>query len=271
MNKTEIAKAKKEELVLFLKEKNANLTGNENRQELVEMAMLAVEMDKTSNTSTSNTSPVVNTPTPLQKEWTDYVLSLLWETEIVNKKNGDKFDRYPKADGLRRVFELLIGPILEVSREIVQAPIYNRESDSGLTVATVKVHIRYLDNMGTPKIFEEVADCYEGNTIDPYYRHPSGTASTMAEGRALRKILHLKALTIEEMRAEKVDGGQIDDVEPIKENQKNVIKMLCVKLDTNVDEIVKTVFGDKKKKENLTFQDGATLIQHLNNLQQKGK
>lgn len=271
MNKTEIAKAKKEELILLLQGKGTHLTGNESRVELVEMAMLAIAMDKESAVPSASPNTILAIPTPLQKEWTDYVLSLLWETEIVSKKNGEKLDRYPKADGLRRVFELLIGPILEVRREIVQAPLYNRESDSGLTVATVKVHIHYLDNNGQHRIFEEVADCYEGNTTDPYFRHPSGTASTMAEGRALRKILHLKALTIEEMRAEKNDGGQVDDVEPIKENQKNVIKMLCVKLDTNVDEIVKTVFGDKKKKENLTFQDGATLIQHLNNLQQKGK
>lgn len=272
---TEISTMNKPQLIEALKSMDVPLQGNEDKQQLANMLKLAIEMatnpkEKLDTKEVVKVRPDINSSDP---DWTDYVLSLLWDSELVSKTNKDKIDRFPKADGLRRVFEQLVGPILSIKRDVIQVPQLLSEniSENSLGVATVKVRIEYYKNNdlgGRIYSFDEVADCYGRNTIAPYSYHPTGTASTMAEGRALRKILNLKALTIEEMRAEKTEkeGDVIDS--PVTENQKNLIVRLCGKLGKNIDEYVTKTVGVPKEK--LTYSKASEVIQSLNDLQRKG-
>jgi hypothetical protein len=195
--------------------------------------------------------------------WTDWVLDQLWDNEFVVKEDGK---RYPKADGLRRVFHNVVGPIISMTRSVAQAPAASMENDySGM--ATIRVSLTYKLNDLPDQIcvYDEVADCYDGNTIRPYSLHPSATASTMAEGRALRKIMNLKVLTIEEMSAPPGANKQRDSVPPMKEHQKNTIKTICKNIEIDPVKAVKYIVG--KDVKDLNIEDGAQIIGALSDWQ----
>jgi hypothetical protein len=200
-------------------------------------------------------------------EWTAYVMGQLWDNELVIKSENE---RYPKADGLRRIFHSVVGRIVSMERAVIQVPNPNFEKgDSG--IATVKVIVKYLEgNEGPVYTYEEVADCYDGNTIQPFCLHATATASTMAEGRALRKIMNLKVLTIEEMSAPPKNNnsnrGNTSDIQPIKEHQKNTIKTICKNLGIKPQHVAKYIC-DKEKESDLTIEDGALIIGALSDWQ----
>ena len=52
---------------------------------------------------------------------------------------------------------------------------------------------------GELRSYAEVSDCWHGNTDDLFCAHPAATASTRAEGRALRKALKIRCLAAEEL------------------------------------------------------------------------
>lgn len=214
-------------------------------------------MSKTPEVTESLTHRRFNDP-----GWTDFVLGQLWDNEVVVK--DDK--RYPKADGLRRVFHNVVGPIISMTRSVAQAPAASMENDySGMATIRVSITYRCSDIAEGICVYDEVADCYDGNTIRPYSLHPSATASTMAEGRALRKIMNLKVLTIEEMSAPVRANVQRDIVPPIKDNQKNVIKTICKNIGVEPLKAVKYITG--KEYYNLNIEDGAQIVGALSDWQ----
>jgi hypothetical protein len=157
------------------------------------------EVPPAQETPAQETPPVVEIHS-YEEGWTDFVMSKLFKYEMV--------DGFPSTDGLRRVFQELMGDIISNCKQVIQPP-HNENSSR----ATVKCTIQYRaygvydrSSPGTLKTIEEVSDCYMGNSKKPFYYHASATAATMAEGRALRKAMGIKALVTEEMqKPEEID------------------------------------------------------------------
>ena len=122
----------------------------------------------------------------LSLEWHDFVMSLLDETEQV--------DGYPKADGLLRVSELLLGDIVDC-RPLEVVPV----NGNGLGRATVSFYVTFQWWDDTLRTYGDVAYVSTDNIEDEFLVFATATASTRAEGRALRKALKLKKCTAEEI------------------------------------------------------------------------
>lgn len=135
-----------------------------------------------------NVGQAENRPSMFSDEWNEFVMAHFHKNELI--------DGNPICAGLRRVAEYLLGDIVESGPEQV----FPATDGSGPDRATVvfKVVFDWM-NSGQQRVFKEVADVWHGNTDDLFCAHPVATASTRAEGRALRKALKLRCLAAEEL------------------------------------------------------------------------
>jgi len=135
-----------------------------------------------------NVGQTENRPSMFSDEWNEFVMAHFHRNELI--------DGNPICAGLRRVAEYLLGDIVESGPEQV----FPATDGSGPDRATVvfKVVFDWM-NSGQHRVFKEVADVWHGNTDDLFCAHPVATASTRAEGRALRKALKLRCLAAEEL------------------------------------------------------------------------
>jgi hypothetical protein len=108
-------------------------------------------------------------PSMLSAEWNGYVMSMFFDNELIEGN--------PICAGLRRVAELVLGPIIQSGPTQVIAA---TDAD-GPGRATVVFEIIFASGYTV----SEVADVWHGNTDDLFCAHPVATASTRAEGRAL--------------------------------------------------------------------------------------
>jgi len=129
-----------------------------------------------------------NRPSMFSDEWNEYVMAHFHTNELI--------DGNPICAGLRRVAELLLGDIVESGPEQVFPATDGLAPDRATVV--FKVVFDWM-NTGQQRVFKEVADVWHGNTDDLFCAHPVATASTRAEGRALRKALKLRCLAAEEL------------------------------------------------------------------------
>jgi hypothetical protein len=140
-------------------------------------------------------------PSMFSDDWIDYVMGHFKKNELI--------DGNPICAGLRRVAELLLGDIVESGPETV-FPSTDGLSPGRATVV-FKVVFNWM-NSGEQRIFKEVADVWHGNTDDLFCAHPVATASTRAEGRALRKALKLRCLAAEELAKKDIVGIVQDSI-----------------------------------------------------------
>ena len=129
-----------------------------------------------------------NRPSMFSDEWNEFVMAHFHKNELI--------DGNPICAGLRRVAEYLLGDIIESGPEQVFPAVDGLNPDRATVV--FKVVFDWM-NSGQQRIFKEVADVWHGNTDDLFCAHPVATASTRAEGRALRKALKLRCLAAEEL------------------------------------------------------------------------
>ena len=155
-------------------------------REMEDMLFETVELETPIDTDTS-VKDVISTeesaPAITDPEWNEYVMSMFTSKEL--------YDGNPLVNGLRRVAELVIGPIVYSGPTQVFPP--QRDDHHGR--ATVVFTVEFENGMR----YSEVADCWEGNTDDMFCAYAIATASTRAEGRALRKALRIRAVAAEEM------------------------------------------------------------------------
>lgn len=120
--------------------------------------------------------------------WNEYVLTQFLADEV--DKAG-----LPTADGLRRVSELLLGPIVEVEPFPVELP----TPENGMRGSVkVRVAIAWEGDFGDIRRFGDIAEVTP-DTNPNFVNYALSTAATKAEGRAYRKALKLrKVLTAEE-------------------------------------------------------------------------
>ena len=177
-------------------------------------------------------------PNILSPEWNDYAMKFFTEKELI--------DGNPLTAGLRRVAELLIGEIIS-SKPI---EVIRIETGDPIGKTTVVYEVQFLvkkDGKEYIKTYADVADVWAGNTDDLFAVHAAATASTKAEGRALRKALKLRVVAAEELCKKDVSqflsqqSGQTE--ERIKPEQIKYIDINCKKLDIDVIKFINS--GEK--------------------------
>ena len=194
-------------------------------------------------------------------DWTDYVLSHFTDEETPSGR--------PTCDGLRRVFELLIGEIIESNVRVVKAPTL-MDPD-----CTVEFSIVYRDKTHAVRRITDAMNVNPQNTKSPWHKASVATATTKAESRALRKGLRLqKVLSLEE-----VDHGfdgetsevSLDDISNVAENKRisnnqvSSIHNLCQKLDIDSDKLLLSF--DIDSIEEATHEQGMEVLAALNKYQ----
>lgn len=207
-------------------------------------------------------------PSYLDAGWSDYVMSLFKESELS--------DKLPTVHGLRRVAELLLGPILKSS------PInYEIRGESpGHATCFYEVVFKWKRNeegqedLGDwgERRFGALAGSYEGNTDPEYAVYSEAIAETRAEVRALRKALRINVVAAEEVSKKAIqtaiektrqiewDSDAICDTIQIKS-----IHNMCMKHKVSMDKLLLTRGIDNVNK--MTKAQAVEILLWLNKVQ----
>tara|TARA_B100000029_G_scaffold284648_4_gene278486 strand:- start:7411 stop:8298 length:888 start_codon:yes stop_codon:yes gene_type:complete len=201
------------------------------------------------------------------REWSDYVMTKFDKSELI--------DGNPICAGLRRVSELMLGTIIESGPEQVFPS--TDANKPGRATVVYKVVIDWM-NTGYIKTFREVADVWHGNTDDLFCAHPVATASTRAEGRALRKALKIRALAAEELARKDIvsivqattTNADWNPEDNISNQQVTFINNKCKQLDIDVRKFVNMGSTQYESISNVTRNTAQKMLRQLNDYQQKG-
>jgi len=201
--------------------------------------------------------PDINSP-----EWHDYAMTFFTAKELI--------DGNPIVAGLRRVSEVLIGEIISSK----PTSVVHAENNSPIGRATVVYEVQFLCKRHNGdeyiKTYADTAEVWEGNTDDLFAVHAAATASTRAEGRALRKALKLRVVAAEELCKKDVSkflgeqSGQKED--RINNDQVNFIDARCRKLDINVVSFINSGEKEYKSVYEVKKETAAKMIKELNKL-----
>ena len=207
------------------------------------------------------------------KEWNSYIMDKFDARELI--------DGNPVCAGLRRVAEDVLGSI--VSSRPVQVWPSTDTNGPGRATVVFEVVINWMDS-GELRTFAEVADVWHGNTDDLFCAHPVATASTRAEGTALRKALKIKCLAAEELAKKdivsivrqsvnagrEIDGEWNED-DTISSPQINFIDTKCKQLDINVVSFINVGSDDYSSINKVSKQTASKMLSALNEYQTKSK
>ena len=210
-------------------------------------------------------------PSMFSDEWTEFAMAHFHSNELI--------DGNPICAGLRRVAELLLGDIVESGPEQVFPATDGLAPDRATVV--FKVVFNWM-NSGEYRIFREVADVWHGNTDDLFCAHPVATASTRAEGRALRKALKLRCLAAEELAKKDIVGivkesvrkaptsGEYEADQKISTQQVQFIDTKCNQLNIDVLSFINMGSGNYHSIADVTKDSAKKMIKVLNDYQNDG-
>jgi len=222
-----------------------------------------IEEEAFEKTYESNIDP--DAPDYNSTEWSDYVMTKFDKSELI--------DGNPICAGLRRVAELMLGTIIESGPEQVFPS--TDPSKPGRATVLYKVVFDWM-NTGYIKTYKEVADVWHGNTDDLFCAHPVATASTRAEGRALRKALKIRALAAEELAKKDIVGivqattADWNPEDTISNQQVTFINNKCKQLDIDVRKFVNMGSTHYESINDVTRNTAQKMLRQLNDYQQKG-
>jgi hypothetical protein len=221
-------------------------------------------LETPSNIDTSVKDVIVqDAPSMLSREWHEYAMNLFDETELV--------DGHPLVSGLRRVAELVLGPI------VFSGPtqVFPVQRDDHHGRATVVFTVEFANGMK----YSEVADCWEGNTDDSFCAYAVAIASTRAEARALRKALKIKGVAAEELTkkdtakivrekssTKTTSDGDYDDQGRMSDAQLNFIDIKCKQLNVDGNKLLKEKFNCTLSKK-ISKKIASDIIDQLNDYQ----
>lgn len=229
----------------------------------IETIFEEVTLSSPSNTDTSVKNVVVSdAPSMLSPEWHDYAMGLFVESELV--------DGHPLVAGLRRVAELVLGPIMYSG----PTQVFPVQRDDHHGRATVVFTVEFENGMR----YAEVADSWEGNTDDTFCAYAVAIASTRAEARALRKALKIKGVAAEELTkkdtakivrdissTKNASEGEYNDQDRMSDAQYNFIDVKCKQLNIDGEKLFARFSVDSGKK--VSKKIASEIIDSLNDYQ----
>jgi hypothetical protein len=196
--------------------------------------------------------------TRYDSEWSSWILSHLEDDE---KRND-----VPTVDGLRRLVEKFIGPILNIDTTVVQAP-----GEQNGYVSTVKVSVTVFDKENECACaFDATGELQKSETDYPYNKHLTTSAETKAESKAYKRILRLKNICsyeeIQEQTTRNVEEATI------MEEQIMYLDTLCGLsgrgLNINIIKLLALVSGKEFPLRRYSSNDASKAIDMLNTFQQ---
>lgn len=164
------------------------------------------------------------------ESWSDYVVSLLTDKEVVNVKGK----KVPKTDGLRRIANKLLGRVRLSKSCVKECP-----SESNHFTAVVEHTLSFESYEGTYLEVTGAADASAEHLDDPFNKYVTANASTKALGRAYRDALQLQVFVAEELNDinDMVISGSEEDLEdagPAESAQKRAIQLVCNRLEIDI-------------------------------------
>jgi len=180
-----------------------------------------------------------------EEGWTDYVLSLLRKDEMQ--------DGNPTLFGLRRIAQQLISRIVECRTLVKQIP-----NPTNNFTATVVVEVTFDNRGGKGGLWSGAADVSKLNCMEEYAKHPTATAESRAEGRALRKALGINVHTVDEVGISPVD---VNDDGLISANQVSSIDMMATtRLKISVLALLNSLGISDRATDELTVKEGIQVL-----------
>lgn len=208
-----------------------------------------------------DTEPVIY---PSDPEWKDKIMKAFDPKDEI-------FNGCPTVDGLRRVTEKYLGPILESNAKVIQAP--NKDNDYHAVVEHEIVILRtnYLEGDQQPykQIVTEVADVRTDENDNKFTKYSAGYASTRAEGRALRKLLRLrKVVAAEEIDENSGFDDHNNDNLKITHNLCMTINILAKRINANAWDLIKSGSPIKlNRPSEIPFNLAKEIIKYMNSVQ----
>jgi len=180
-------------------------------------------------------------------------------------------DGNPLVAGLRRVAETVLGTIVYSG----PSQVFPSTRDDHHGRATVVFTVEFENGMR----YADVADCWEGNTDDMFCAYAVATASTRAEGRALRKALRMKGVAAEEITNKDTakivrdisskkpsSDGDYDEQSRMSDAQFNFIDVKCRQLNINGKTLFKEGFEVEVNRK-VSKRVASDIIDRLNEYQ----
>lgn len=229
---------------------------------LEELQEVPFEVEQEENESVDVPEPVKEI-CPTDPEWKDFVMSKFDPKDEV-------FNGCPTVDGLRRITELVIGPIIESNAKVVQSP--NKDNNYHAVVEHEIVVLRkhFLDFGELPykQVVTEVADVKTDEKENTFTKYAAAYASTRAEGRALRKLLRLrKIVAVEEMDSfQDTFNETYNSDATITATQCMTINLIAKRNDVNTWDMIKDTLSSQKIKHprEISYNDAKDIIGYLN-------
>lgn len=210
--------------------------------------------------------------TPVDLGWTEYVMGQLDESEIA--------DGYPLSHGLRRIFEKIVGQIIDIEARIQhytpsnEERMYPGEAAVQVTVKYAPTPLFSAGQFGTLQSITEVASTSPANAKSPYNTYPVTCSSTIAAARCYRHGLRLKIIAREEVSGpvNKPLGVNSDGKPgPITGGQKAAIRIMAERTKTDPVKMASVMLGREIKHiDEVDAVLGMTMVRELN-LWQQGK
>lgn len=212
--------------------------------------------------------PAVNQDPPniIDPEWTQFVLGEFEHDEV----DGEN----PRVEGLRRVAEKLIGPIIVEECELIQAPDLNNNMTACVKATFVFASIHHGREITVSALADANAENVLGNAESNFALYLTAMADTRAKGRVLRNALRLRRV----IAAEEVSDGiplMSDPKAALKNNamQFTFAKMMCKRLGLKIEDVItdmglsckKTTKGDLDLSS-LSDDDMMKIMKKLNDL-----
>lgn len=168
----------------------------------------------------------LDTPTPSDPGWTQYVLGKFLDDEVDGKN--------PRVEGLRRVAGELVGELMEEGCDLISVP-----TEENRFRACAKAWGVFLTPDGRTKRFEALADAHSDNCFEDYATYLVAMADTRAKGRMYRNALCLKRVVSAE-EVSKTMGSSVDVQKggAIHTSQISMIRMISDRNDFNIGDVL---------------------------------
>jgi len=208
-----------------------------------------------------------------------------WDMFVMSKfKRSEMVDGNPNVIGLRRISEMLLGPIIDSGPTMIGSNL-NASLEVGRAHSIYSVTFQWRATEGVnQRTFRAAADSFVGNTDKKFSIYPVAMADTRAEARALKRALLIESVCSDELTENDAEmivnhtikkaysdlqetTAEFDENSPISDKQINFIKKKCDILGIDEQKFISSGKKAYNNIEKVNTQTAASMIEQLNKFQ----